>query len=328
MANTSSLHNEHIINPPTAADVHSDEVARLLCLLQDDRQLMSILQRVKDKRSSGEYRFDRYETMQLLNLCFYQVEIRPLEHNIFELLESKVEDEDRLFNLAKKISLLRQLLKEYSKPNMRDWFCMRGNKYADAALLSFYQLMAFEVTEKSTKEYDQTSSGGPWVMIDVANKASQDGLRDLLGQLLGVNPRKEPAEAKFTTWPIFKRLRGKSPLQRDEFLPSAESMQADKNLEKTRVHQVKSRKRREMADVLARFFISFTGGTLLLVPMTIMALKNDLRVSIGVIWAFVIFFIVLVSFMSRATNHEALAATAGFTAVLIIFTGSQATCNH
>jgi len=60
--------------------------------------------------------------------------------------------------------------------------------------------------------------------------------------------------------------------------------------------------------------------------MTIMALKNDLEVSIGVTWAFVMLFVVLVSFMSKATNQEALAATAGFTAVLVVFTGSQA--NH
>ncbi|KAG9232001.1 hypothetical protein BJ875DRAFT_497863 [Amylocarpus encephaloides] len=277
---------EHTGSPPTAADARSDDVARMLRLLQDDT--MSIFQRVKDKRNSGEYHFDRYETMQLLNLCFYQVEIRPLESGIFELLESKDKDEDTLLDLANKISLLRQLLKEYN-----------------AALLSFHQLMSFKVAEEITKEYDQTIHGGPWVMIDVAHRASQDYLRDFLGWLLGANPKKGPFP------------------QQSESLPTIERTNAHATLEEIRVHQIVVRKRREIADFLARIFISFIGGALLLVPMTIMALKNDLEVSIGVTWAFVMLFVILVSFMSKATNPEALAATAAFTAVLVVFTGSQ-----
>ncbi|RYP93878.1 hypothetical protein DL770_000074 [Monosporascus sp. CRB-9-2] len=122
----------HTQSSPTATDACLDDVTRILPLLQDN----TILQRVFDKRRSGEYHFDRYESMQLLNLCFYQAEIRPLEHDIFKCLESQAEsqakdqpedhpedqakdqakDDDKLRNLADKIRLLRQLLREYSKP--------------------------------------------------------------------------------------------------------------------------------------------------------------------------------------------------------------------
>lgn len=161
--------------------------------------------------------------------------------------------------------------------------------------------MALNVAEESTKDYDQTMYGGPWVMIDVAYKGSQDYLRDL------------------GSW-IFGTILGK------KYLPQQNepSVSAHVTLEDIRIRQIKIRKRRQNADFLARVIVSFTGGALLLVPVTIMALKNDLEVSIGVTWAFVMLFVVLVSFWSKASNQEALAATAAFTAVLVVFTGSQA----
>lgn len=111
--------NEYTESPPTQATSHSDEVERMLHLLREGNNIPSILQRVSDKRSSGEYHFDRYETMQLLNLSFFQLEIRPLESNIFELLRYNDKDEGKLSVLATKICLLRQLLKEYSKPKLK-----------------------------------------------------------------------------------------------------------------------------------------------------------------------------------------------------------------
>lgn len=128
------IRDEHTESPPTAADAGLDDVARMPRLLQDNTHLLqegdttSIFQRVKDKRSSGEYHFDRYETMQLFNLCFYQVEIRPLESGIFDLLKSKDKDQTKLLNLANKINLLRQLLKEYSKPKREGMVLHESNK--------------------------------------------------------------------------------------------------------------------------------------------------------------------------------------------------------
>ena len=58
---------EHTESPPTPADPRSDDVARIHHLLREDlleeKDIFTILHRTRDKRKSGEYRFDRYETM-------------------------------------------------------------------------------------------------------------------------------------------------------------------------------------------------------------------------------------------------------------------------
>jgi hypothetical protein len=78
-------------------------------------------------------------------------------------------------------------------------------------------------------------------------------------------------------------------------------------------------------DTLARLIVGLIGCVLLLVPMTIMAFLPDGNIKLSsliVTIVAVILFAMSIALGSKATSQEFLAATAAYTAVLIVFVGS------
>lgn len=75
----------------------------------------TIWKQVEERNYSGNYNFERFESMQLLNLCIMQYEIRKLSNDIFEVMHEGGEDEFPYDQLESRIESLKPMLKNYSK---------------------------------------------------------------------------------------------------------------------------------------------------------------------------------------------------------------------
>jgi len=73
---------------------------------------------------------------------------------------------------------------------------------------------------------------------------------------------------------------------------------------------------------LARIIVAITGGVFLLVPMIIMTRATDVHMRLIVVSIAVLWFTVSVALCSTATNQELIAATAAYTAVLVVYVGT------
>ena len=76
-------------------------------------------------------------------------------------------------------------------------------------------------------------------------------------------------------------------------------------------------------DKLARFIVAITGGLPLVVPMLIMRLGEGLTRSLVTVSVVVVLFSALTSLMFKASNVETWAATATYTAMLVVFIGTS-----
>ena len=75
------------------------------------------------------------------------------------------------------------------------------------------------------------------------------------------------------------------------------------------------------AEIFASFLVAMAGALFILVPMYIMALKQNQTKSLVTTTVAVVLFAVLCSITLRTSNDETLAATAGYAAVLMVFVG-------
>lgn len=73
---------------------------------------------------------------------------------------------------------------------------------------------------------------------------------------------------------------------------------------------------------LAWIIVAITGGVFLLVPMIIMTFATDAHMRLVVVSVAVLWFAVSVALVSKATNQELIAATAAYSAVLVVYVGT------
>lgn len=74
---------------------------------------------------------------------------------------------------------------------------------------------------------------------------------------------------------------------------------------------------------VARFIIAVCGGLMLIVPMLIMRIHGDLARSLVTTSISVFLFAATISVVFKATDVNTLAATAAYTAVLVVFVGTN-----
>ena len=72
-------------------------------------------------------------------------------------------------------------------------------------------------------------------------------------------------------------------------------------------------------DMFARTVMAIAGGLVLLVPVILMTFLTAHHARLIIACCFVVMFAALIGIFTRATNHEVLAATAVYTAVLVVF---------
>jgi hypothetical protein len=78
-------------------------------------------------------------------------------------------------------------------------------------------------------------------------------------------------------------------------------------------------------DRLARIIFGFCGAISLLVPLVVLTFIDNNYSRILATVLFVVAFVLLLAFFSEANNQELIAATAGYTAVLVVFLGASTT---
>lgn len=115
----------------------------------------SIWEQVKYRNEFGHYTFERFESMQLLNLCLQQHEIRGLADEIYRVIGSGNHYPADM--LRGKAGRLKPMLKEYStySPESRQ---LTG---ADESLIAVHEVMGYPKADISTIS--------PWDKTLVAN---------------------------------------------------------------------------------------------------------------------------------------------------------------
>ena len=72
-------------------------------------------------------------------------------------------------------------------------------------------------------------------------------------------------------------------------------------------------------DMFARAVMAIAGGLILLVPVILMTFLTAHHARLIIACCFVVMFAALIGIFTKATNQEVLAATAVYTAVLVVF---------
>ncbi|TKA81839.1 hypothetical protein B0A49_01069 [Cryomyces minteri] len=260
----------------------------------EDELTSTIWTSVEQRNNSGHYNFERFEFMQLLNLCLLQEDIRGVAKDIFELVGSEHAPIEYLRDLVEK---LRPMLKNYNE-----------------GLIQVHEIMSYpkaslKTIKDSNLQSDRTKvEAVPLLMADLRGELEQDGVRKLIERLIpdklaksdyfSIGPRRELNSGRWSYVPRYTRARAEE-------------------------HEKEGLKR--LVDYLARFFVSIFGGASLLVPMIIMVFSDSRNTNLIITSAFVLFFSIVLSVGSKASNQEILAATAGYAAVLVVFIGTSGT---
>jgi hypothetical protein len=80
----------------------------------DRFQIDTIWEQVKERNSAGQYNFERFEAMQLLDLCLLQHDLHKLAGEIFGAVKDNKDVYPDNDPMREKFARLRPMLKEYS----------------------------------------------------------------------------------------------------------------------------------------------------------------------------------------------------------------------
>ena len=75
----------------------------------------------------------------------------------------------------------------------------------------------------------------------------------------------------------------------------------------------------QLADILTRFLIALIAGVFLVGPLAVFAHQSTAEAHLVTISVFIVLFSILVSLLTRATNEDAMVASAAYAAVLSVF---------
>ena len=75
-------------------------------------------------------------------------------------------------------------------------------------------------------------------------------------------------------------------------------------------------------DTIARIIFGIVGGLMLLVPLVVLTFIENNHYRLLAATFFTLAFVLVIAGFSNASNQELIAATAGYTAVLVVFVGS------
>lgn len=74
-----------------------------------------------------------------------------------------------------------------------------------------------------------------------------------------------------------------------------------------------------LAEIITRFLVALLAGTFLVVPLIVMFNQSSSVAHLITVSIFIVVFSLLVSMLSKASNEQTMAATAGYAAVLVVF---------
>ncbi|KAL9598142.1 MAG: hypothetical protein Q9219_004698 [cf. Caloplaca sp. 3 TL-2023] len=78
-----------------------------------------------------------------------------------------------------------------------------------------------------------------------------------------------------------------------------------------------------LAEILTRILIALLIGALLVIPMTVLSYQKSDRANVIAVSCFTFAFALVVSLLSRASNEQIMAASAAYSAVLVVFVSKK-----
>ena len=123
----------------------------------EDDPIASIWKQVMTRNEEGHYNFERFESMQLLNLCLQQHELRLLAEEIYDVIGSG--DYYPAAKLRGKVARLKPMLKEYSMYLRSPKLVLLSDPIVvlDENLIAVHEVMAFEKAAfKTISQFDRT----------------------------------------------------------------------------------------------------------------------------------------------------------------------------
>ena len=78
-----------------------------------------------------------------------------------------------------------------------------------------------------------------------------------------------------------------------------------------------------LAEILTRFTVALVAGTFLIIPMSVLSHQGNDQAQLVTVSLFVLTFSILISLLSKASNEQIMAASAGYAAVLVVFISNK-----
>lgn len=114
----------------------------------------------------------------------------------------------------------------------------------------------------------------------------------------------------------FHLLSGRARASKEQ---SVHSSAADWESRSKNFHQNTAR----VAEVFTRFLVALIASAFLIVPLILLSLQSSDKAHLITVSVFILVFAFIVSFLSKASNSETMAAAAAYAAVLVVFVSNS-----
>lgn len=301
---------------------------------QDDQTYAKLFRKlwlkVTDDNSLTLHGFRRFKTTHLVNLRFLEEEIHKVDHEIYQAglkfgFEATSVDKLGLRHATRDASALgaeevisstlivklRALIRQYGRVSLEgpngDCLHLRLTLSIDEALIAFNNIMLMETYVLADSRQDTSLWTGlnaheafktRHVRVDQAHRSgSRDVLRHCLRKCLRA------------FW--FHLRYGGNRASNPRAFVSASKLES--NLKKS------SQNTAALAEVITRFLVALLAGAFLVVPLIVLSHQSSSKTQLVTISICIVIFSFLVSLLSRASNEQTMAASAGYAAVLVVF---------
>ena len=78
-----------------------------------------------------------------------------------------------------------------------------------------------------------------------------------------------------------------------------------------------------LAEILTRFLVALLAGTFLILPLVVLSHQQNDQAHLVTVSMFILTFSLLISLLSKASNEQIMAASAGYAAVLVVFLSNK-----
>jgi hypothetical protein len=275
--------------------------------------------------------FRRFKTSHLVNLRFMEEEIAEIDHKIYQAglnlgfqptpadrlgLETSKRDAnvpkiEEIVNPAL-VLRLRSLLKDYGQSNTK----RTGKEHRltggliDQALGAFNQIMSMETFSLADDGYHASQR----------NDLSPKEICKTRLLRVDLGPRRAQDPFQHHIHKLIRGMRVRSFLKRNSHDEEANSTSTHK-----RNTSISSHDSILIAEIVGRFLVATLTAAFLIVPLTISAYQGSKGAQLCTIGIAVLIFAFLVSFLMRTTNHETMAISSAYAAVLSVIVSNRFT---
>ena len=103
-------------------------------------------------------------------------------------------------------------------------------------------------------------------------------------------------------------------------VPDAYSVETELEANRRRTYQNTTR----LAEIITRFVVAILASAFLVVPLVVLSHQSNQESHLITVSVSIVVFSILVSMVSKASNEQTMAASAGYAAVLVVFISNAA----